>query len=60
VGRFAVKEEGVFWVDHRLSRKFQQFFIIGLRCNFEQEWNFSIRTVDLKQLVDANFKFVEG
>jgi hypothetical protein len=59
VRRFAVKEEGIFWVDHWLSREFQQFFIIGLRCNFEQEWNFSIRTVDLKQLVDANFEFVE-
>jgi hypothetical protein len=59
VGRFAVKEERVFWVVHRLSREFQQFFIIGLRCNFEQEWNFSIRTADLKQLVDANFEFIE-
>jgi hypothetical protein len=59
VGRFAVKEEGVFRVDHRLSRELQQFFIIGLRRNFEQEWNFSIQTLDLKQLVDANFEFVE-
>jgi hypothetical protein len=59
VGRFAVKEKGVFWIDHRLSREFQQFFIIGLRCSFEQERNFSIRTADLKQLVYANFEFVE-
>lgn len=59
MSRFEVKGEGVLCVDHRLSREFQQFFIIGLRCDFEQKRNFSIRTVDLKHLVDADFEFVE-